>query len=124
MSMKASPTKIGLFVIIGVALSVAAVMIFGSGKLFSHRIPLVLYFSDSVNGLTVGAPVKFKGVPIGQVTKIQISFDERGQPSKIPVLIEVNEDLVLSKGGGSDVMQESDFFEKQIKQGLRGSLES
>src|SRR5436305_621023 len=52
MSMKANPAKIGAFVVGGLVLIVLAVVCFGSGGLFSNRVPLIMYFSDSVTGLT------------------------------------------------------------------------
>jgi paraquat-inducible protein B len=124
MSLKASPAKIGAFVVTGLALIVAAIVIFGSGRFFSHRVPFVVYFSDSVNGLVVGAPVKFKGVPVGTVRKIQIKVDETGEASKIPVIIEIDEKQVLSSGGSSTIFKSPDYVKNQINKGLRASLES
>ena len=54
-------------------LAIAAVIILGSGRLFTHQHLFVLYFSSDVNGLKVGAPVKFRGVEIGSVTAILLS---------------------------------------------------
>jgi paraquat-inducible protein B len=62
---KISPTMIGAFVVSAVALIVIAILIFGSGRLFRQSRAFVLYFYNSVNGLRVGAPVKFKGGEIG-----------------------------------------------------------
>jgi phospholipid/cholesterol/gamma-HCH transport system substrate-binding protein len=124
MSLKASPTRIGAFVVSGLVLIVVAIVILGSGRLFTHRVPFVVYFSDSVNGLVVGAPVKFKGVPVGTVKKIQIKVDETGQASKIPVVIEIDEKQVLSSGGSSEIFKNPNYVKDQINKGLRASLES
>jgi paraquat-inducible protein B len=60
MSKKVSPTLIGAFVVGALALLIVAVIAFGSGQLFPKTQEFVLYFDGSVNGLRIGAPVKFK----------------------------------------------------------------
>ena len=55
MSTKANPTTIGVFVVGAVALAIVVVLVFGSGDLFSKKERYVIFFADSVNGLTVGS---------------------------------------------------------------------
>ena len=57
---RASPAAVGAFVVGAVVLAVIAVAAFGSGRLFRHAYPYVIYFTGDVNGLKIGAPVKFK----------------------------------------------------------------
>ena len=51
MAKPVSRTLIGLFVVGAVALGVAAVALFGSGKFFTSRPKYVMFFSGSVNGI-------------------------------------------------------------------------
>ena len=76
MSARANPTTIGVFVIGAVALAIVVVLVFGSGTMFSKKERYVIFFSDSVNGLSVGAPVQMRGVKIGEVKSIRALFDE------------------------------------------------
>ena len=62
--------KLGLFMLIGVALLVTGVIVLGAGALFQHTISAETLVYESVNGLEVGSPVKYRGVPIGKVTAI------------------------------------------------------
>ena len=39
-------------------------------------IPYVLYFSESLRGLNVGAPVTYQGLPVGEVTEVGFEFDQ------------------------------------------------
>ena len=71
MSKQANKTVIGLFVLGAIVLAVGALIIFGSGQIFTQVSEFVLYFPGSVKGLNVGAPVVFRGVKIGAVTRIQ-----------------------------------------------------
>jgi paraquat-inducible protein B len=123
MSQHANAVKVGSFVIAGVLLTLVAILILGAGQLFSHRAPFVLYFADSVHGLTVGSAVKFKGVPIGTVSRIQVALREGDGPQYIPVFIEVEEDLILSATGERVSIRDGVFVTDQIGKGLRASLE-
>lgn len=123
MSKEANAFKIGVFVIAGVSLAVLAILLLGAGKLFSHRAPFVLYFADSVNGLAVGSAVKFKGVPVGTVNRIQVGLQEGKGMQYIPVHIEVDQDLILSATGEAVDIRAPAFVEAQINKGLRASLE-
>ena len=84
MNKKISPTLIGGFVVGAVALLVIAVIAFGSGRLFRQTKEFVLYFDGTVNGLHVGAPVKFKGVEIGSVKDILLQMDSDTQSQQDP----------------------------------------
>jgi len=123
MSKQASAYRVGSFVIAGVVLAVILTLTFGGGRFFSHRAQFILYFADSVHGLSVGSPVKFKGVPIGSVKRIQVALREGQGPQYIPVLVEVDQDLVLSASGEPVDIRDPRFVRSQIEEGLRGSLE-
>jgi ABC-type transporter Mla subunit MlaD len=71
--------KLGLFMIIGVSLLAAGVILLGAGKLFQETIPAETLVYDSVNGLDVGSAVKYRGVKIGQVSSIIFSSAKYGQ---------------------------------------------
>jgi ABC-type transporter Mla subunit MlaD len=76
----ASPTnhwKLGLFVVAGVVLALSAVVVLGAQSLKKHTIPFITFFDESVQGLDVGSPVKFRGVVIGTVSDINIAPDRR-----------------------------------------------
>ena len=70
MSKRANTTVVGAFVIGAIALTLGAVMTFGTGQFFDERVVVVTVFQGSVTGLQVGSPVEFRGVPVGTVTSI------------------------------------------------------
>jgi paraquat-inducible protein B len=71
MSKRASPTAIGAFVVGAVALVVAGLIAFGGINFFRRPLTYVMFFDTTVSGLSVGAPVEFRGVKLGQVTRIE-----------------------------------------------------
>lgn len=72
---KANPKLIGAFVIGGLALVVMALVLFSSQDLFTPKRFFVAYFQQSVNGLNIGASVRFRGIPIGEVLQIDGVYD-------------------------------------------------
>ncbi len=70
MSAKPNYFKLGVFILLSVFLLVTAIILFGSGVFAKEKTYFETYFTDSVQGLTIGAPVQNSGVKIGQVEKI------------------------------------------------------
>jgi paraquat-inducible protein B len=121
MSKQANKTVIGAFVVTAVAMAAAGVVIFGGGKFFSKRQAYVMYFSGSVTGLNIGAPVVFRGVKIGTVKGIRIYADPTTLESRIPVLIEIfREKIHLIKG---KIMDPRIVMSRLIEHGLRAQLQ-
>jgi phospholipid/cholesterol/gamma-HCH transport system substrate-binding protein/paraquat-inducible protein B len=60
-------------VITSVSTAVAAVIILGAGELFREETLVETYFLESVQGLSVGSVVTFRGVPIGKVEEITLT---------------------------------------------------
>src|SRR5262245_47293057 len=122
MNKKISPAMIGAFVLGAVASIVIAILVFGSGRLFRQTREFVLYFDNSVNGLRVGAPVKFKGVEIGAVKDIRLQLESRTE-EHIPVIIEIDLKKMTSRGATTVVAEDAEAFREFVyKRGLRGQL--
>jgi phospholipid/cholesterol/gamma-HCH transport system substrate-binding protein len=69
--------KLGLFVLVGLAIAVAVIVTLGAGQLTKETASYATYFDESVQGLDVGSPVKYRGVTIGRVGAIDIAPDHR-----------------------------------------------
>lgn len=123
MASKANPRLIGAFVVVGIGLMVAAAVIFGSFNLFGKRIPFVVYFQGDLNGLDVGAPVNFRGVPIGQVTGLELHFNADTKQFTIPVYGEIDPENFVIEGSAA-VRTEGENIPLLVKQGLRAQLSS
>jgi paraquat-inducible protein B len=121
-SKHANPTAIGAFVLGALALVVLALVVLGSGRLFEQSYPFVLYFEGNVNGLNVGAPVKFKGVEIGSVISILMRFDQNPEDIHIPVFIAIDARKMASAGVAPNF--EDEAMKAAIARGLRARLES
>ncbi len=80
MSKRASPKLIGAFVVGAVALVVVGVLLLGNLKaLFERHVRVVMLFDGDVNGLTVGAPISFRGVKLGQVSDFHVKVGSGGK---------------------------------------------
>jgi paraquat-inducible protein B len=89
MSVFSNKTMIGVFVLGAVALAVGAIVALGSGLMFTKKYSCIMFFENSVSGLEVGAPVVFRGVPIGSVKEISIEADASRLHFYIPVVVEI-----------------------------------
>lgn len=116
-----NPKLIGVFVIGGITLLVTALVLFSSQDLFTPKRKFVAYFQQSVNGLHVGAPVRFRGIPVGKVIDINgIYTPETG--NMIPrVTLEVRPETLKNV-----VLDVDDFtrFTLLVKNGMRAKLKA
>jgi paraquat-inducible protein B len=86
---------------------------------------VVLYFDQSLRGLSKGAPVDFRGVVIGEVKSIGVEFDRKKRAFHMPVLVQIYPDRLSRRGAGE--LSESEFTQQQriqflVGKGLRAQL--
>jgi len=123
MSGKIHKTAIGAFVLGAIALLVVVVIVLGGGKFFTTEYTYITFFDGSVKGLSVGSPVMFHGVKVGEVTEISIVNDQAGHKLQIPVVFKLNPKKI--KGTDSDFRRDPKSIEKTVKSyGLRTQLQS
>ena len=117
--------KIGIFILTGLIFFVAAILLFGSNKLFQHSVYIETYFEESVQGISEGYPVKYRGLQIGYVKKIAFTNEvypqqdaikpDKIQSRSIYILLAITSKLFtnLSKD------EIRDFLNREIIAGLR-----
>jgi len=67
--------RIGLFLLSGCVLIALAIIVLAGGSFFETPLYLETYFDQSVQGLDIGSPVKYRGVQIGEVKEILITAE-------------------------------------------------
>ena len=131
MGKRINPAMVGAFVLGGLGLILAAVVLL-EGGLFRKTHEFVIFFGGGVNGLRIGAPVKFKGVEIGEVKRILLRLEQQVNRNtnkltaevRIPVIIELDEDKIVSHGGTSIDLSDPHTIPNLIREGLRAQLGS
>jgi paraquat-inducible protein B len=125
MKRRASPTRIGLFVIVGLALLAAAVVTVSGNRLFASNERAVMHFSGSIYGLQLGAPVVFRGVRLGSVVSIGVEHDAASGRFAIPVVAELDRNLireVQGAGATSGTQHKALSLATLVAQGLSAQL--
>ena len=99
---------VGLFITSGVIIAVLAIIWLGVSRIFEKGRYYATYFDESVQGLAIDSPVKYRGVPIGRVTRITVAPDSK--------LIEVILKLESGQEIGRDVVAQLSLV------GITGSM--
>ncbi len=123
MNNKTNPTSIGAFIIGALCLLIVSIFVFSSDSLFSKNHRFIVVFTESINGLSIGAPIKLYGVQIGHVTEINVVRDTQRNMTLIPVVFEVDKQKI---GNYIDTNQRnwgSTEVDKLINSGLRMQLQ-
>jgi paraquat-inducible protein B len=113
-----------LFLVIGLALGMAGVLIFSSGNLFHPQQKCILYFDGSLKGLDPGAPVKFRGVTIGKVDQVLIRHNQARDDYSMPVIIAVDKKVVQTKSDENLQIGNQARMNENIRRGFRGRLDA
>jgi paraquat-inducible protein B len=122
MSQKANPTLIGAFVCGAIVIAIGAILFFGSANFFTKKQVFVTYFNQSVSGLAVGSNVKYKGVTIGKVSKVQLRLQGANETPLVRVLYEIDADNLLNKFGLSVNIFDRNVHNKEVENGFRAKL--
>ena len=109
---------IGAFIVGAILLVFIALLFFSGGRFFADKKRVVMYFEGSVQGLQVGAPVKLKGVVLGEIIDISINFEQDNKTVYTAVIA----DLVMKRINSDGANVEENFFEEAIQGGLRAQL--
>jgi phospholipid/cholesterol/gamma-HCH transport system substrate-binding protein len=122
MSAPTNHWRLGLFVVVGIVAALGTAVYLGAESLRRQHVAYETYFDESVQGLDVGAPVKFRGVTVGEVTEIDIAPDRR--------LVEVTSGLSTSdlrglglgegNGGNTRVFIPHDLRVQIASEGITG----
>lgn len=75
------------------------------------------FFTESVNGLGQGAPVKFRGVDVGKVNTIEI---DKRDPANIRIVMQINKDTPITVGTTSTLQMQGITGTSYIE--LKGAL--
>lgn len=116
------PVLIGAFVLGAIVLIVAAVLATADGRLFARKDAVVMHFRGSIFGLQVGAPVVFRGVRLGSVTSIGLRYDAGQDRFSIPVVAELDPELIDQVGAGGE-RRDGLRLETLVERGLRAQLQ-
>ena len=125
-SIKASYFKIGIFSLIAITIVIAVLVVYGAGIWQQKKVYFETYIDESVQGLSVGSPVKYRGVDIGKVEKItfvsavyhiEVTDKEYTElANDVLVVMSVTPDALKT------INQQSFGIEAKIESGLRLTL--
>lgn len=120
--------RIGLFVFAALLILTVGIVVFGAGQLFKPRVLIETYMPGTIQGIDVGSPLKFRGVPVGKVKNVSFVFNQyKEQTTSLDsgiynyVYIEMEVTKRLFPG-----MFEADLqpmIEQSVEQGLRVRIE-
>ena len=124
MSQRANYFKLGLFVIGAIAAGVIVLTIIGTGRFLQKRITIETYFNESVQGLDIGSKMKYRGVEVGQVTRISFTYvkyeqDKPMADRKRYVLVEAQIQPRLVGGKAAGDLTSAESTASEVEKGLR-----
>lgn len=114
-----SYTIIGAFLLGALALVAIGILTFGHTGLFTQQRQAMIFFNQSVLGLSNGSRVLFRGVQVGTVRHVQLRLNPNGG-ARIAVTIEVSGNDVVLENGKS--LPENLSIKEMVKRGLRAQL--
>jgi paraquat-inducible protein B len=127
MSAQANFFKLGLFVIGATIVLILLLLILGSGRWFQSKVSIETYLNESVQGLEVGSKVKYRGVVVGEVTRIGFTYNryQLDKPMQDRLRYVMIEALLLPRligGRASGDITRPETARMEVDKGLRVRL--
>lgn len=117
---KRNALLVGSFAIAALVLLVLGVLWISDNTLFTRQQRAVLYVAGNVSGLYVGAPVTFRGVPVGVVDDIGIEIESGTLNARIPVQLRLRPSTLRYTDGRA--VQNPVPIDRAVERGLRARL--
>jgi phospholipid/cholesterol/gamma-HCH transport system substrate-binding protein len=119
MATQANYFKIGVFVISGTLIALIGILLLGAETLFRKTFMIETYFQESVQGLDIGSPLKFRGFRIGKVEDIFLAGNEyETEKTYIVVRASLSPDTFRPKTG----KKIESMLNEKVQKGLRARL--
>ncbi|MEK7952201.1 PqiB family protein [Luteolibacter soli] len=80
---------------------------------------VLLFFDQSVRGLSIGAPVEFRGIHLGRVSEISFRHSPPGD-SRVPVVVEIDSETL--RKAVENIQAPTDTLAECVRRGLRAKL--
>lgn len=100
MDPKVNYTAVGIYVVV-LSMALAVVVLWLSSEHAKHYNRYLVYLKESVSGLTEKAPVKFNGVDVGYVDKIQIDPQD---PQEVRIIAKIDQHTPINKSTTATLM--------------------
>jgi phospholipid/cholesterol/gamma-HCH transport system substrate-binding protein/paraquat-inducible protein B len=120
--------RIGVFVLVALTLIVMTIVLFGAGLFAQDKLHVESYFTESITGLSIGSPVQFRGVQIGQVEEIGFVGSVYSVDQNAPAgatyasYVRVVSGILRSKFPVHGTVQIETLLEQMVQRGLRTQI--
>lgn len=121
----ANYSRIGFAVVVGIAAIVGTLIYLGGFGDGDNELPAETYYDTPVSGLTVGSPVNFRGVKVGEVRRISFvgsDYPESSEQDEQRIRIVISFDLRQIRL--SDGRTPRDHLAGMVAKGLRATVTS
>lgn len=94
--------KVGIFIFIGIV--ILSVIVFSVGNFYTIKrgYTLDVLFSFA-NGISIGAPVRYAGVEVGEVQDIEVYFDEKEKQPMVRLLLWVSQNTWINEDAKANI---------------------
>ncbi|MBI2923880.1 MAG: MCE family protein [Planctomycetes bacterium] len=124
--------RIGVFVVAALVIGCVGIVVFGSGAMKENGIILETYLDESIQGLAVGSPVKYRGVQVGKVESIDFVYLNYAEGSGNDVYDKFGKWVIVQMSISPKVFSDkydkphdpAEVVQKQVDQGMRVRLAS
>ena len=130
---KSSYVKIGAFICAAILLAAVAVVLMGSGSMRKRELLLETFLEETVQGVSEGSAVKYRGIPVGTVKSVSFAMADYRTEDALPgttaadlrrAIRYARVVFAIDTTDLPDIKAFEEHLDKQIAEGLRAHMKS